>query len=237
MHALIRLIVRRISPAGILVLLSVFPPVLVFPVDAASSMGGMSMGSGASSGPSSQAPTAENAGGIPGTGFAVEGFAGADTSLSGSYGTSSGQTIPYDFGSAPLWGLRVGKMIFSPLFFYLTFQQSYFSQNTHTIIGFGGNYDLPSPDSGRIVPYLNATFGASYNTFGGVDAQAGYAWMLGAGVLVPLNRTWQVFLEADAAYETAPLGINTDVGNPPGNVAHVSDTWSVPVMVGVRYAF
>ena len=237
MDALIRLIVRRISSAGILVLPFFLLPVLALPVGAAPSMGEMGMGSGASPGSSSPAPTTENAGGIPGTGFAVEGFAGADTSLSGSYKTSSGLTIPYDFGSAPLWGARIGKMIFSPLFFYLTFQQSYFSQNTHTIIGFGGNYDLPSPDSGRFVPYLNATFGASYNTFGGVDAQAGYAWMLGAGVLVPLNSTWQVFLEADAAYETAPLGINTDVGNPPGNVAHVTDTWSVPVMVGVRYAF
>ena len=128
-------------------------------------------------------------------------------------------------------------MIFSPLFFYLTFQQSYFSQNTHTLIGFGANYNLPSLDSGHFVPYLNATFGASYNTFGGVDAQAGYAWMLGAGVLVPLNAAWQIFLEADAAYETAPLGINTDVGNPPGDITRVTDTWSVPVMVGIRYAF
>jgi hypothetical protein len=194
----------------------------------------VAMGGAMTTGPASSSATS---GLVPSTGFAVEGFAGGDTSLSGSYGTTSGRTIPYDFGSAPLWGIRVGKMIFTPLYFYLTFQQSYFSRNTHTLVGFGANYYLPSFDSGHFVPYLNATFGASDNTAGGVDAQAGYAWMLGAGVLYPLNLSWQVFLEADASYETAPLGINTDIGSPPGTVAHVTDSWSVPVMIGVRYAF
>ena len=229
MNDTIRFLFFRIAPVGFVLLLC-FP----WPVIAAAPTESMNMGAGMSSGPTA---SGKGNGNVPVTGFAVEGFAGGDTSLSGSYETSSGRTVPYDFGSAPLWGVRIGKMIFSPLFFYLTFQQSYFSRNTHTLVGFGANYYLPSVDSGRFVPYLNATFGASYNTFGGVDAQAGYAWMLGAGVLYPLSPSWQVFLEMDAAYETAPLGINTDIGSPPGNVAHVTDSWSVPVMIGVRYAF
>lgn len=194
--------------------------------------GGMSQGmtTSAPSGPSSSGP-------VPPTGFAVEGFAGGDTSLSGSYQTTQGQTVPYDFGSAPVWGVRIGKMVFSPLFVYLTFQQTYFSQNTHSIVGFGGNYYLPAVGKIRLVPYMNATFGASYNTYTGTDAQAGYAWMLGAGALYPLSPVWQIFLEADASFETAPTGINTAIGNPPGNISRVSDTWSVPVMIGVRYCF
>ncbi len=176
-------------------------------------------------------------GGIPGNGFAIEGLAGGDTSLSGSYRTTNGQTVPYDFGSAPLWGIRFGKMAFSRLFLYLTFQQTYFTQNTHSLVGFGGNYYLPGTERLPVLPYLNATFGASYNTYTGTDAQAGYAWMLGAGALYPLSRDLGVFVEADAYYETSPTGINTSIGNPPGTIAHVSDTWSLPVMVGIRYAF
>ncbi|MHB1285261.1 MAG: hypothetical protein ACYCYP_01655 [Leptospirales bacterium] len=175
--------------------------------------------------------------GIPGSGFAIEGFLGGDTSLSGSYATTSGQTVPYDFGSAPLWGIRLGKMIFSSLFVYLTLQQSDFPQNTHTIVGFGGNYLIGTIPETRLLPYLNATFGASYNTYTGVNAQAGYAWMLGAGMLYPLTKAFSLFLEADLSYETAPTGITTSIGSPPGTVAQVSDTWSIPIMVGVRYAF
>jgi len=196
---------------------------------------------GLASMPASPAPPVtgptSSTGGIPGTGFAIEGFAGGDTSLSGSYSTTTGQTVPYDFGSAPVWGLRIGKMAFSRLFLYLTFQQTYFSRNTHSLVGFGGNYYLPGTERLPVLPYLNATFGASYNTYTGIDAQAGYAWMLGAGALYPLSPTLGVFLEADAYYETAPTGINTSIGNPPGTIAHVSDTWSLPVMVGIRYAF
>ena len=195
------------------------------------------MGSMAPS-PSATPSGPSSAGGsIPGTGFAIEGFAGGDTSLSGSYSTTTGQTVPYAFGSAPLWGLRIGKMAFSRLFLYLTFQQSYFSQTTHSLVGFGGNYYLPGMERLPVLPYLNATFGASYNTYGGIDAQAGYGWMLGAGALYPVSKNLGVFLEADAYYETAPLGINTTVGNPPGTIAHVSDTWSLPVMIGIRYSF
>ena len=198
---------------------------------------GSTMGSMAPTSSSPVSGPSSSGGSIPGTGFAVEGFAGGDTSLSGSFGTTAGQTVPYAFGSAPFWGLRIGKMAFSRLFLYLTFQQSYFSQNTHTLVGFGGNYHLPGTEHLPVIPYLNATFGASYNTYGGVDAQAGYAWMLGAGALYPVSERLGVFLEADAYYETAPLGINTSIGNPPGTIAHVSDTWSLPVMVGIRYAF
>lgn len=190
---------------------------------------------------SSAQPLPENSpatpSGIPGSGFALEGMVGGDISLSGSYSTTAGQTVPYDFGSAPLWSLRLGKMIFSKLFVYLTFQQSYFSQNTHTIVGFGGNYLLPEIPETSVSPYLNATFGASSNTYTGVNAQAGYAWMLGAGMLYPLTNVLALFLEADISYETAPTGITTSIGNPPGTVSQVSDTWSVPVMMGVRYAF
>jgi hypothetical protein len=176
-------------------------------------------------------------GSIPGDGFVIEGLAGGDSSLSGSYKTTTGQTVPYDFGSSPLWGLRIGKMIFPRLFFYLTFQQSYFSQNTHSLVGFGGNYYIPGTEKFPILPYLNATFGASYNTYTGINAQAGYAWMLGVGGLYPLSKNLGVFMEADTYYETAPTGINTSIGSPPGNITHVSDTWSIPVMIGVRYAF
>ncbi len=196
---------------------------------------------GMESRPTSPVPTVSgptsSTGGIPGTGFAIEGFAGGETSLSGSYSTTTGQTVPYDFGSGPVWGLRIGKMAFSRLFLYLTFQQTDFSQNTHSLVGFGGNYYLPGTERLPVLPYLNATFGASYNTYTGINAQAGYAWMLGAGALYPLSPTLGLFLEADAYYETAPTGINTSIGNPPGTIAHVSDTWSLPVMVGIRYAF
>ena len=196
-----------------------------------------SMGSMApSSSASAPAPTVTS-GSIPGSGFAIEGLAGGDTSLSGSYSTTGGQTVPYDFGSAPLWGIRLGKMVFSRLFLYLTFQQTYFSRNTHTLVGFGGNYYLPGTEHLPVLPYINATFGASYNTYTGTDAQAGYAWMLGAGALYPVTAAIGVFVEADAYYETAPTGINTSIGSPPGTISRVSDTWSVPVMVGVRYAF
>ncbi len=199
--------------------------------------GGESMASmSAPSSPPASGPSSSG-GNIPGRGFAVEGFAGGDTSLSGAYGTTLGQTVPYAFGPAPFWGFRIGKMAFSRLFLYLAFQQSDFSQNTHTLIGFGGNYYLPGAERLPVLPYLNATFGASYNTYGGVDAQAGYGWMLGAGALYPVSENIGVFLEADASYETAPLGINTSIGNPPGTIAHVSDAWSMPVMVGIRYAF
>ena len=174
---------------------------------------------------------------IPENGFAIEGMAGADTSLSGSYSTTTGRTTPYDFGTAPLWGFRLGKMVFSGLFLYLTLQQSDFSQNTHTIVGFGGNYLLPGIPKTPLFPYLNATFGASYNTYTGINAQAGYAWMLGAGMMYPLTNVFSLFLEADLSYETAPTGITTSIGNPPGTVSQVSDTWSVPIMMGVRYAF
>jgi len=174
---------------------------------------------------------------FPKTGFVLEGFAGGDTSLSGSYGTTSGQTVPYDFGTAPVWGMRIGKMLFPTLLAYLTVQQSDFSQNTHTVIGLGGNYYLPSLFGNSVVPYLNATFGASYNTYTGINAQAGYAWMLGAGALYPITPLWGVFLEANLSFETAPTGITTSLGSPPGTVSQVSDTWSVPVMIGVRYSF
>ncbi|MHB8544623.1 MAG: hypothetical protein ACYC9S_11575 [Leptospirales bacterium] len=174
---------------------------------------------------------------VPESGFAIEGMLGADTSLSGSTSTTTGQTIPYDFGSAPLWGIRLGKMVFSKLFLYLTLQQSDFSQNTHTIVGFGGNYLLPEILKTPLFPYLNATFGASYNTYTGTNAQAGYAWMLGAGMMYPITTVFSLFLEADLSYETAPTGITTSIGNPPGTVSRVSDTWSVPIMMGVRYAF
>jgi hypothetical protein len=174
---------------------------------------------------------------LPPTGFVLEGLLGGDTSLSGSYGTTTGSTVPYDFGSAPVWGVRAGKMLFPSLLAYLTVQQSDFSQNTHTIIGLGGNYYLPRIPRTQLLPYLNATFGASYNTYTGVNAQAGYAWMLGAGALYPLSPAIGVFLEADISYETAPTGITTSLGSPPGNISKVSDTWSVPVMLGIRYAF
>jgi len=174
---------------------------------------------------------------IPSAGFVIEGLLGGDTSLSGSYSTSTGQTVPYDFGSAPVWGIRAGKMLFPNLMAYLTVQQSYFSKNSHTIIGLGGNYYLPRIPRTHLLPYFNATFGASYNTYTGINAQAGYAWMLGAGALYPLSPVLGVFLEADISYETAPTGITTSLGNPPGTVSQVSDTWSVPVMLGIRYAF
>ncbi len=174
---------------------------------------------------------------IPPTGFVLEGVLGGDTSLSGSYSTTTGQTVPYDFGSAPLWGIRAGKMLFPHLMAYLTLQQSYFSQNTHTLIGLGGNATLPRIPGTSLLPYLNATFGASYNTYTGVNAQAGYSWMLGAGALYPLSRELGIFVEADISYETPPTGITTSLGSPPGTVSQVSDTWSVPVMMGIRYAF
>jgi len=174
---------------------------------------------------------------IPPTGFVLEGVLGGDTSLSGSYSTTGGQTVPYDFGSAPLWGIRAGKMLFPKVMAYLTLQQSYFSRNTHTLIGLGGNAYLPRISKTDLLPYLNATFGASYNTYTGVNAQAGYSWMLGAGLLYPLSTVLGVFVEADILYETAPTGITTSLGSPPGNVSQVSDTWSVPVMMGIRYAF
>ncbi len=174
---------------------------------------------------------------IPATGFVIEGFLGGDTSLSGSYATTTGETVPYDFGTAPVWGIRAGKMLFPSLLAYLTVQQSDFSQNTHTIIGLGGNYYLPRIPGTHLLPYLNATFGASYNTYTGVNAQAGYSWMLGTGALFPLSPAMGVFLEADISYETAPTGITTSLGTPPGNVSQVSDTWSVPLILGIRYAF
>ena len=61
--------------------------------------------------------------------------------------------------------------------------------------------------------------------------------MLGAGVLYPLTQRAGVFLEADASYETAPTGITTYIGSPPGIISRVSDTWSIPVMIGLRVAF
>ena len=174
---------------------------------------------------------------FPGKGFVLEGFAGSDTSLAGSYRTTSGQTVPYDFGTSPVWGVRIGKMLFPKLLAYLTVQQSDFSQNTHTVIGLGGNEYLPSFLGKTVFPYLNATFGASYNTYTGVNAQAGYAWMLGGGVLFPVSPMWGIFIEANLSFETAPTGITTSLGRPPGTVSQVSDTWSVPVMMGVRYSF
>jgi hypothetical protein len=202
------------------------------PASAVPMSGSMESGEGAS-----PATSPEQSVLFPKTGFVLEGFAGSDTSLSGSYGTTSGETVPYDFGTAPLWGVRIGKMLFPTLLAYLTVQQSDFSQNTHTVIGLGGNYYLPSLLGGAVVPYLNATFGASYNTYTGVNAQAGYSWMLGAGALYPITPLWGVFLEANLSFETAPTGITTSIGSPPGRVSRVSDTWSVPVMIGVRYAF
>ncbi len=199
---------------------------------AADTMSGENSGGGNPESPGSTTSTL-----IPPAGFAVEGLVGGDTSLSGSYQTTTGQTIPYDFGSAPVFGIRIGKMVFPPLFVYLTFQQTYFSQNTHSLVGFGGNYYLPEVGKTSLIPYLNATFGASYNTYTGINAQAGYGWMLGAGALYPVSRSIGVFLEADVSYQTAPTGITTSIGSPPGNVSQVSDTWSVPVMIGVRYAF
>ncbi|MGC8529509.1 MAG: hypothetical protein ACP5OP_04835 [Leptospirillia bacterium] len=211
--------------------------VLSFEGETLAAAQGMSGAMGAPS-PSATAPSPTvTSGSLPGSGFALEGFAGGDTSLSGSYSTTGGQTVPYNFGSAPLWGIRLGKMVASRLFLYLTFQQTYFSQNTHTLVGFGGNYYLPGTERLPVLPYLNATFGASYNTYTGTDAQAGYGWMLGAGALYPVTPSIGVFVEADAYYETAPAGINTSIGSPPGNISRVSDTWSIPVMVGVRYAF
>ena len=196
-----------------------------------------SMGTGAdSSGPPQQSDE-RKPGPIPETGFVIEGLAGLDTSLSGSYGTTAGETVPYHFGTAPVWGVRAGKMLFPNLLAYLTVQQSFFSQNTHTVIGLGGNYYLPSLHKKFLIPYLNATFGASYNTYTGVNAQAGYAWLLGAGALTPISPVLGFFLEADLSYETAPTGINTSIGSPPGTISRVSDTWSVPVMIGIRYAF
>jgi len=192
------------------------------------------MSSGAPSGP---APRSDQSSPFPGKGFVLEGFAGGDTSLSGSYSTTFGKTVPYDFGTAPVWGIRIGKMLFPDLLAYLTVQQTDFSQNTHTVIGLGGNYYLPSLFGKTIIPYLNATFGGSYNTYTGVDAQAGYAWMLGAGALYPISPSWGAFIEANLSFETAPTGITTSLGSPPGTVSQVSDTWSVPVMIGVRYAF
>ena len=198
-------------------------------------MNAMAAGPTAPAAPSPAAsPTSD--GYLP-SGFVLEGLIGGDTSLSGSYGTTSGQTVPYDFGSAPIWGVRAGKMLFSDLLAYLTVIQSDFSQNTHTIVGLGGNLMLPRLPRTSLVPYLNATFGASYNTYTGTDAQAGYAWMVGAGALYPLAHDLGLFLEADLSYETAPTGINTSIASPPGTISRVSDTWSVPVMVGVRYAF
>lgn len=193
-----------------------------------------SMSSGA---PSALTPQSEPSSPFPGKGFVLEGFAGGDTSLSGSYNTTYGKTVPYDFGTAPVWGVRIGKMLFPDLLAYLTVQQTDFSQNTHTVIGLGGNYYFPSLFGKTVIPYLNATFGASYNTYTGVDAQAGYAWMLGAGALYPVSPSWGVFIEANLSFETAPTGITTSLGSPPGTVSQVSDTWSVPVMIGVRYAF
>jgi hypothetical protein len=193
---------------------------------------------GKESGTSSTPPSAGSGQGpILPAGFVLEGLAGIDTSLSGSYSTTSGQTVPYDFGSAPVWAIRAGKMLFPKVLAYLTVQQSYFSRNSHTIIGLGGNYYLPQIPGTHLLPYLNATFGASYNTYTGVNAQAGYAWMLGAGALYPLSPVLGVFLEANISYETAPTGITTSLGSPPGNISQVSDTWSVPVMMGIRYAF
>ncbi len=187
--------------------------------------------------PSSPSPAPPSSPGYLPTGFVLEGLAGGDTSLSGSYGTTGGQSVPYDFGSGPTWGLRAGKMLFPDVMAYLTLTQSDFSRNTHTIVGGGGNLMLPGIPRVSLIPYLNATFGASYNTYTGPDAQAGYAWMLGAGALYPLSNALGLFLEADLSYETAPTGITTSLGSPPGTTSRVSDTWSVPVMVGIRYAF
>ena len=169
--------------------------------------------------------------------FVLEGLIGADTSLSGAYGTTGGQSVPYDFGSGPIWGVRAGKRLLPKVLAYLTVIQTDFPKNTHTIAGLGGNLMLPEVPRTSMVPYLNATFGASYNTYTGPDAQAGYAWMLGAGALYPLSIDFGIFLEADLSYETAPTGINTSIGSPPGTISRVSDAWSVPVMVGVRYGF
>jgi hypothetical protein len=196
-----------------------------------------SMGTATDSSVSPKQSAPQKPGSIPGSGFVIEGLSGEDTSLSGSYGTTAGETVPYNFGTAPLWGVRAGKMFFPDLLAYLTVQQSFFSQNTHTVIGLGGNYYLPSLPKTSLTPYLNATFGASYNTYTGVNAQAGYAWMLGAGALTPISPVLGIFLEADLSYETAPTGINTSIGSPPGTISRVSDTWSVPVMIGIRYAF
>lgn len=222
---------------GFRIVLSVFVLMSVFVFPGQSASAGSMSDSMSSGGGVSPPKASDQSDAVPSKGFVIEGFAGSDTSLSGSYGTTSGQTIPYDFGTAPVWGVRIGKMLFPTLLAYLTVEQSDFSQNTHTVIGLGGNYYLPSLLGKAVFPYLNATFGASYNTYTGVNAQAGYAWMLGAGVLYPISPLWGVFIEANLSFETAPTGITTSLGSPPGTVSQVSDTWSVPVMIGVRYSF
>lgn len=214
-------------------------------------------GSGNTAKPSGSEPMTFGAGkAVPPTstdGFVVELLVGGDTQISNAYyGTLAGvidngngtyteipggPNVPYNFGSGPMWSVRGGKMLYRDLFVYLTFQQTYWSHNTHTIIGLGGNYYLPSIGKTPVRPYLNATFGASDNTFTGTNAQTGYAWMLGAGALYTLSSKWGVFVEADIAYESPPTGVNTNIGAPPGTISSVTDVWDVPVMIGVRYSF
>lgn len=221
-----------------LILLSIMP-VGVCGAAMTSGMAPSVAGSG-STAPTQTVPSSGQAP-LPGTGFVLEALAGSGTSLSGSYGTLSGASVPYGFGTGPAWGIRAGKMLFSWLMVYLSGQQTDFPKNTHSVVGFGGNLLLPPlpllPGNRPLVPYLNATFGASYNTYTGVNAQAGYATMAGAGALVPLSRRWAFLVEADLSCQTAPTGITTSIGNPPGTVSRVSGTCEIPVLAGVRLAF
>lgn len=217
-------------------LLSLFNPA---PAPAASSMSGTMPASGASAQiQKTQAQPRQGEGPFPQGSFAIEGLLGGDTELGGSYQTTDGISHPYAFGSSPLWGFRIGKEVFDPLFLYLTFQQSFFSQNTHSVVGAGMNLfgSVFDPEVSRwpVIPYLNFLFGASYNTFNGTNAQAGYAVETGLGGLVPLNKDWSVFGEIDFAYESAPTGIDTSLG---GTISQVDPAISLPVMLGVRYSF